>query len=177
MESTLFGPLRGALCGLAALAISGCAANAELQKEVQSLRTELTALRASNAAMSERLDALEIQGGGLKSNAAAPPPEPPQDSGAPPDLQVVRLKPVPDAGEEPADGGGDSDSRVKIRSTPSGLVQEEVRGPDKDGDAAKSPPAKPPTPAKKDTAKPASPKKPSTEPAPPPKSPSTGPKP
>lgn len=88
---------RLALMALAWCASTGCAANAALQAEVQALRTEVTSLRATAGAMTERLDALEMEGGGLKVAGAAPAPEAAPPSDAPPNLQVVTLKPTTDA--------------------------------------------------------------------------------
>lgn len=149
---------RGALWGLvwavAALGATGCAANAELQAEVKALRGELTGMRATTAAMSERLDALEMQGAGLRASGPEPAPAAAPSSDAPPDLKVVTLKPTPDeiTTTEPA-AAVETGPRVKIRSTPSGLVQEEVRGDEKDGEPTKAAP-------KKDPPKPTATKKP-----------------
>lgn len=144
---------------LALCASTGCAANAALQAEVQALRTEVTSLRATAGAMTERLDALEMEGGGLKVAGAPPTPEAAPPSDAPPNLQVVTLKPTTDAiteTEAPAQPL-ETGPRVKIRSTPNGLVQEEVKGDEKDE------PSKPV--AKKDPPKPPATKKP-VQPAP-----------
>ena len=140
----------------------GCGpSSAELKKELASLRTEITSLRASTAAMSERLDALEMGSGGLRTPGAPAPQETGQvDEAAPPDLPVVRLGPdTPPPPDEPA-------ARVKIRSTPGGLVQEEVKGEDANGPAKPAPKKEPPKPPAKPPSKPPAPK-PSPAPAPP----------
>lgn len=134
------GPL--GLLGVAGLlmGLGGCAGNADLAKQVDALRAEVSSVRATNAALQERVDALEIQGGKLTS-VAAPPAEPgtgpaaspPQDSGAPPELRVVRLTPAEDAtGTSEIEQG----ARVKIRSTPNGLVQEDAGSADASDTAA-----------------------------------------
>lgn len=128
-SSVQFGRGRVLWCVAGLGLLGGCAGNADLAKQVDALRTEVSSVRATNAALQERLDALEIQSGKL-TTAEPPAPEPgsgpapatpPAD--AAPELRVVRLTP-----SEDATGSGEIEpaSRVKIRSTPSGLIQEEA---------------------------------------------------
>lgn len=101
-----------------------------MAKEIAALRTEVTALRASAGTMSERLDALEIRGGGLTA-----PPAPPQEAESrsydKPELPTVKLTPeggrpeTADATLPPQTG-----PRVRIKSTPNGIVQEETTSED-----------------------------------------------
>lgn len=108
-------------------AATGCAAQSDgLDKQLATLRTELAGLRAENAQLAERLDKLEIKGGGLKGYEA------PASSALPggadsdrPDLAVVKLTPnAPPTGDgapPPEDG-----PRTIIRTTPKGTVVEET---------------------------------------------------
>jgi len=96
-----------------------------MAKEIAALRTEVTALRASAGTMSERLDALEIRGGGL--TAAAPPKEAESRSYDKPELPTVKLTPEgdrPETAEAPLPP--QTGPRVRIKSTPNGIVQEET---------------------------------------------------
>jgi tol-pal system protein YbgF len=76
------------------------------EKELSELRSELTKLRSEQARAQERLDALEIAGGGLRSGGAAAsdaastakPVDPDR-----PDLEVVRLAPDADPDDPDAD--------------------------------------------------------------------------
>lgn len=97
-----------------------------MAKELAALRTEVTALRASAGTMSERLDALEIRGAGLTA-APAPPREAEARSYDRPDLPTVKLSPE---GSRPETAGAtlppQTGPRVRIKSTPNGIVQEET---------------------------------------------------
>ncbi len=119
------GLVSASICALA-LGVAGCGAGVdELRKEVAAMHTELTGVRADNAALSERVDALEIAHGGLKgykdssSSGGA-------GSDRPEDLQVVKLGPSP---------GGDDSGRTVLRSGAGGVVQEDAK-PDEQGSSA-----------------------------------------
>src|SRR5690242_14117036 len=82
------------------------------EKQLDELRSDLAKLRADHAAVAERLDALEIQRGGLKGYAPAPA------AGDKPELDVVKLGPdAPDDGTDDPDAEG---ARPVLRSTGSG---------------------------------------------------------
>lgn len=106
------------------LAGGGCAAQTgELDKQIAAMRSDLIGLRAENAALAERVDALEIANGHLKgyeAPAATAAPAAPDK----PDLAVVRLAP-----DEPKhDGADDGGPRVVLRSTgKGGVVEEDVK--------------------------------------------------
>jgi tol-pal system protein YbgF len=76
------------------------------EKELSELRSELTKLRSEQARAQERLDALEIASGGLRSGGAAAgdvaSPGKPIDPDRP-DLEVVRLAPDADPDDPDAD--------------------------------------------------------------------------
>lgn len=103
---------------------TGCAAqNDGLDKQLATMRTELAGLRAENAQLAERLDKLEIKGGGLKGYEA-PSAAPGGADSDRPDLAVVKLTPNAspgDAAPPPEDG-----PRTIIRTTPKGTVVEET---------------------------------------------------
>jgi tol-pal system protein YbgF len=104
------------------LGATGCASGVdELKKEVSALHSEVTGLRADAAALSERVDALEIANGGLKGYK-----DPGASSGAgsdrPEDLAVVKLG--------PSTGGDDSNGRTVLRSGSGGVIQEDAKGDD-----------------------------------------------
>ncbi|MEP7122602.1 MAG: tetratricopeptide repeat protein [Byssovorax sp.] len=100
-------------CGVLALAVLIAApglvscggARDATDKELAELRSDLTKLRSDQSRTQERLDALEIARGGLRSvGGAALDPVPtskPIDSDRP-DLAVVRLAPDPDADDSDA---------------------------------------------------------------------------
>lgn len=168
-------PLHAAAPFFCLLAFSiGCGPSTEMRQELDSLRTEITGLRASTAAMTERLDALEIQAGAFQARSPqAPPTDLEADQSSAPELPVVRLGPGSD---EPSSAPEPSPARVKIRSTPGGLVQEEVRTEDTNsGPAPKTTPAPPKNPPKNPVAvpppvgkaKPSDPKKKAAPAAPP----------
>ncbi len=123
-----------ALALAAALALSGagCGASADLEKQVDALKTEVTSLRASNAALAERVDAMEIQSGRLSRPGSAPASSGAGASGGggggdgTPELRVVKLTPS----EQPSSGDeiDPDDTRVKIRSTSGGVVSEDAGG-------------------------------------------------
>lgn len=124
---------------LCALALPGCASGGDLDKQVDQLRAEITSLRATNAALTERVDALEMKGGTLTATGPAPAPEPVVEDKGPPELPVVRLTPEPESSGETAEI--EDGTRVKIRSTPNGLVQEETRSDGKTSTELKKSPA------------------------------------
>jgi hypothetical protein len=112
--------------------LTGCGASQDITAQVEKLNSELVSLRAQTAALTDRLEAVESK----RPSAAEPVAyEAPSRASDPrPDLRVVRLGPGQTA---PSDEGAyDSDAqagptgRVKIRSTASGLVQEDVSGDD-----------------------------------------------
>lgn len=114
-----------AAVGLAAWG-TGCASQSNtLDQQFAALRTEIAGLRAENAQLGERLDALEIKGGGLKGYEAPKATTSP-DAGDPdrPDLAVVKLTPnaPPKDGATPAEDG----PRTIIRTTSKGAVVEET---------------------------------------------------
>src|SRR5690349_6232883 len=86
--------------------VSGGGARDATEKELAELRSELTKLRSDQARAQERLDALEIARGALRSDGAVSP-----DAAAPPrpidpdrpDLEVVRLAPEADPDDIDAD--------------------------------------------------------------------------
>jgi len=92
---------------------AGCGAGHDATvKELAELRAEVTRLRAAQAALGERVDAMEIDRG---SFGKAAPAAPPAAGGDRPDLTVVRLS--------PSDGEGDADRdgpRPVIRAAGSG---------------------------------------------------------
>ena len=92
------------LAGL--LAAAGCGSGHDVaEKQLADMRADLTRLRASQAAMTERLDALEIDRGSFHKSAAPATPTPagaPTADGDRPSLDVVRLS--------PSDGDGDADT-------------------------------------------------------------------
>jgi tol-pal system protein YbgF len=91
-------------------------------KELSELRSDLTKLRSDQSRTTERLDALEIARGGLRSGGAAaaidaPSAPRPIDSDRP-DLAVVRLAPDVDADDPSADA-----PPLSVRSVgPGGVV-------------------------------------------------------
>jgi hypothetical protein len=110
---------------LLAASLGGCGGNDAMAKELAALRTEVTSLRASAGTMSERLDALEIRGGALTT--AEPPREAEARSYDKPELPTVKLTPEgsrPETAEAPLPP--QTGPRVRIKSTPNGIVQEET---------------------------------------------------
>jgi hypothetical protein len=88
------------LAALLALA-TGCGAGRDAaEKELAELRTEVTRLRAAQAALSERVDGLEIERGTFNKGAASAGT--PSGGGDRPELTTVRLS--------PSEGDGDADS-------------------------------------------------------------------
>lgn len=118
-----------ALAGAFAFGSAGCGAS-DLSKQVDTLKTEITSLRASNAALAERVDALEIQAGGLTRPGSAPAAGGAGSTGGAgpsdgtPDLRVVKL--TPSEQPSPGDEIDPDDTRVKIRSTSGGVVSEDA---------------------------------------------------
>lgn len=90
------------------LAALGCGASRDAtEKELAALHAEVARLRASQAAMTERLDNLEIARGAFQKGAApaaAPQPSAPPEGADRPDLSVVRLS--PSEGDGDVDKGG-----------------------------------------------------------------------
>ena len=97
---------------IAAPALVSCAgARDATEKELSALRSDLTKLRADQARMQERLDALEITRGALRSGGEAIEPAPttkPIDADRPA-LDVVRLAPPVDV-DDPGDATDSTDS-------------------------------------------------------------------
>ena len=143
------------LAGLLAL-VSGCSSEHEVaEKQLADMRTELTRVRASQAAMSERLDALEIERGSFQKGAATAPSASPASSGSSgtasgatgdadrPALDVVHLSPSEGDGDADVDG-----QRPVIRAVGSdGTIQKAPKGSapraaGKKGVAAGTPPKK-----------------------------------
>jgi hypothetical protein len=80
---------------------TGCSAGRDAaEKELAELRAEVTRLRAAQAALTERVDGLEIERGTFNKGAA--PPGAPAGGGDRPELTTVRLS--------PSEGDGDADS-------------------------------------------------------------------
>jgi tol-pal system protein YbgF len=97
------------------------------EKELSELRSDLTKLRSDQSRTQERLDALEIARGALRSGAAAsdaPPASKPIDPDRP-DLAVVRLAPETDPDDTDADT-----PRPVVRSVGSGgtIVERGTKG-------------------------------------------------
>jgi hypothetical protein len=126
-------------------AASGCGGGHDVaEKQLADMRAELARLRASQAAMTERLDALEIDKGSFRKSAA--PATPPTAEGDRPSLDVLRLS--------PSDGDGDADTdgqRPVIRAVGSdGSIQKGAktnapRAQPKKGVAAVATPRKAPS--------------------------------
>jgi TolA-binding protein len=107
------------LLPFALLALVGCGAahDAALDKELSSLRSELIKVRADQAALSERLDAVQLG----RSGPIGAPPAASGSASDSPDLDVVRL--TPESGAADDDG-----PPVAIRSVGSGLVTDKKNG-------------------------------------------------
>lgn len=121
---------------LVALAVlPGCGSQTEeMKKELSGLKLELSGIKADNAALAERVDALEIANGGLhgykdKSGDGDPSSDASSDR---PDLAVVKLSP----------GGGStgasepSGSRTVLKGTKGGVTEEEGKSDEGTGSAA-----------------------------------------
>ncbi len=115
--------------GLGLCLVTGCASNAGLERDLNSLRTEMASLRAREGALSERLEALERAQNGKALVASTTTNE---TSDERPELKVVRLKPPASEQEDPLA----SETRIRIRSTNAGLVEEETTGPAKEASGA-----------------------------------------
>lgn len=120
---------RGRWLGLSLLLGVGCASNAGLEQDLNSLRTEMASLRAREGALSERLEALERAQNG-KAPIAGPAASEASDER--PELKVVRLKPPAPEQDDPLA----SETRIRIRSTSGGLVEEEASGVAKEASGA-----------------------------------------
>lgn len=130
MIRTFFG-----LAAAGAFALVGCGGEARdaTSKELAALTAEISKLRAQQAALDERLDAVERSSGKVAPEPSAEP-KPKAPSAAPvqqsldadrPALDVVRLGPSPDA--EDVDGDVDADGpRTVLRSGGGGIVVEET---------------------------------------------------
>ena len=118
-----------AIC-LGALFFAGCASRPDdVEKQLSEMHAEIIGLRASNSALSERMDQLEIKNGSLKGYQAPPP----GDGDPKPDLAVVRLAP-PDQ-HETATTSPDDTATIALRSTGKGVVQEDAKGNENAGGA------------------------------------------
>jgi TolA-binding protein len=104
------------------VSLVGCGGNAGLEQDLTAVRREIADLRAREGALSERLDALERGRSGSLAQAE-------KSSGLEerPELEVVRM--VPPTPEE-SDLG--EPTRIRIRSTPGGLVEEDAAEGGKD---------------------------------------------
>lgn len=114
-----FGRLSKALI-FAGAGVLGCSSSAQLKKQVASLETELTAVRADQDRLEERLAAVELSST-VSSRAAA---QPPADRVDHPRLKVIHLSPDDEApATEPSDDAstnptkGPSSRRPIIRGT------------------------------------------------------------
>jgi len=123
---------------LASIALlSGCGGEARdaTSKELAALTAEISRLRAEQAALGERLGALErgkprpqvVQAATeAGTDSAAPPPAPRSLDGDRPSLDVVRLGPSAAPADE-VDGDVDADGpRTVLRSGANGIVVEET---------------------------------------------------
>ena len=87
--------------GAIALALStvACASKTDpLKKDIEALQSEVARLRSANLAMQDRLDAIEISGGGAGTSISDGPDDDPSDR---PVLEVVRLTPEEATEPEP----------------------------------------------------------------------------
>lgn len=106
------------------------------EKELSELRSELTKLRSDQARAQERLDALEIARGSLRSEAASSDVVPPRPVDPDrPDLAVVRLAPDADPDDTDADtprpvvravGSGGSIVDRGAKGKPTGGAQDDL---------------------------------------------------
>lgn len=133
-----------ALLGAAGLTGCGGEARDATSKELSALTAEISRLRADQAAMSERLGALERsrpKGGPAEAPASAGAAAKVDSTSAPaasagasldsdrPSLDVVRLGPSSD-GEDEGDGDiDDAGPRTVVRSGTNGIIVEEQAGP------------------------------------------------
>lgn len=113
-----------------ASALVGCAGGDAADLAVHRLEGELARLRAQNAALSERVDALEIRADGLRAlpssatSASTPAIAPREDDR--PALEVVRLVPTgaPRAKTPPARApGGDAAARAEVADAELGRAE------------------------------------------------------
>jgi TolA-binding protein len=100
---------------------AGCAGAEALQQDVAALRREIADLRAREGALSERLEAVE------RGRRGAAPAVDAEAAGDRPELEVVRLVPP-----TPEEAETQESTRIRIRSTPGGLVEEDASGGGKD---------------------------------------------
>jgi hypothetical protein len=148
---------------LALLVLPGCGGEARdaTSKELSALTAEISRLRAEQASLAGRLDALE-RGNPRAAAAAAPsiaaaepvPAAPAARSldGDRPVLDVVRLGPSAD-GLDDGDGDIDADGpRTVLRSGASGIIVEEQNGPGAPTRTLSADPTKKPAPKKTDKA-------------------------
>jgi hypothetical protein len=95
-----------------------------MEKQLAELRAEVTRLRAGQAALSERVDTIEIDRGSFARGGASASPQAPAVDRDRPDLDVVRLS--------PSEGDGDADtadgSRPVIRAAGGGGEARPARG-------------------------------------------------
>jgi hypothetical protein len=113
---------------------AGCGGGHDVtEKQLADMRAEIAKLRASNAALSERVDTLEIGRGTFAKDApAADAPRPPDRDR--PDLDVVRLA--------PGEGEGDADPeapRPMIRAVGEGGSVQQPAKKDKTAGARSAP--------------------------------------
>jgi hypothetical protein len=125
-----------AICALAALTGCGGAVSDATSKELSALTAEISKLRADQAALGERLHALEHErpaAGAAKAVEASPPPPAPAVRPVADDrpaLDVVRLGPTSDDSLAQGDGDVDADGpRTILRTTAKGTIVEEQSGP------------------------------------------------
>lgn len=147
-----------ALVAISALAGCGGEARDATAKELSALTAEISKLRAEQAALAERLSAMERDRPAAPAAADTASPEAaPAAAPAPrsldddrPALDVVRLGPTTD---DTADVDGDIDSegpRTVLRSGANGIIVEEQMGPGAPTRTVSPDPAKRPAPKKLD---------------------------
>lgn len=128
-----------------ALTVGGCSSNDALKKQISGLETQLTAMRADQDRLDERLAAVELSST-VPSRAAAPPP-PRVDH---PRLKVIHLapeddeQPTPEASPVPAAVAEPAGKRPIIRGTGERVIKLGDADPRDDEAAARdSAPVKP----------------------------------
>ena len=117
------------------LALGGCGSQTEeLKKDIASLHSELSGIKADNSALAERVDALEIKNGGLHGYPDDGKDAPDASSTDRPDLTVVKLAPGKD-GPTPT-GDPPAGSRTVLKGTKGGVASEDAKQDETSGSAA-----------------------------------------